>query len=180
MNIKQEWENLLIDKAIAENYHWICGSHQILKISKVDSIIVSGLLIRAISILDYSLELYINNNNIELPNRNPKLFDRLKVLNDKNVLVNYNDIDAWRIRRNDVGHRVNEEYKWDELTQCLFSIFRELNQLNILNEFPELAAKKTIQRVPPSKDGIKIEQDIIVSVHDSSKTYYQFGWKDRV
>lgn len=180
MDIKQEWENLLIDSAIAENHHWISGDHHSLKIPEVESIVVSGLLIRAISLLDYSIEVYIDDNNIELLNRNPKLFHRLNALNNDNLLVNYEDIDSWRERRNDVGHRVNEKYEWNELKQCLLSIFRELSHLGILDKYPELSVKKTSQRVTPSKEGIQIEIDITVVVKDANKTYYQFGWKVRV
>lgn len=177
MDIKKEWENLLIDNSIAENHNWICGDHKNLKISEVESVIVSGLLIRAISLLDCALEIYIDKNNIEIQNRNPKLFDRLKALNNANILVDYDDIDFWRRRRNDVGHKVNEVYNWNELKGCLISIFRELKNIDILDAYPEMKTEKTIQRVTPTIEGIKIEQNIIVKICDAEKVYYQFGWK---
>ena len=180
MTIIQEWENLLVDTSIAENHNLICGDPRTLKVDEVESIIVSGLLIRAISILDYALELFIDNNNISISHKNPKLFHRLEALKDANLLVDHADIEIWRKRRNDVGHRINEKYKWSELKQCLTSIFRELNSLNILNDYPQLKAEKVVQRVTPSEGSVKIEQAVTVTISDSQKIYSQFGWRIKV
>ncbi len=182
MDTQVEWTNLLIDVAIAKNYMAIISDSPLNNIKEVDSVIVSGLLIRAVSILDLSVDKYITNRNLKFDPKvkNPRLFDRLVLLDSKGLLLDYKDIDKWRDRRNAVGHEINEHYSWTELDLCTKSIFRELKNLVMLQKHPTLTIKKTRQRVAPTIQGITIEQDIIVAVHEGQTIYYEFGWKVRV
>jgi hypothetical protein len=177
MNTKTDWQNLLIDAAIAKNQNWIQNEHRGLRIQEVDSILASGLLIRAVSILDEAIENYINENGISVQSRNPKLYDRLKALKLEGLLVDYEDIDSWRRRRNDVGHEIAETYTWEEVDKCFSSIFRELNSLSILESYPQLNVKMTKKRVDPSEPNVLIEQQVNVVVHEGDQVFYEFGWR---
>ena len=179
MTLNEQWLNFLIDVTIAKSQHLILNSNLINSLPEVNSVIVSGLLIRGISILDESLIEYISANNIQVPN-NQRLFHRLQTLNNQGSLVDYSDIDAWRKRRNDVGHKIGEIYTWDELEKCLQSIFREVSNLGIITDFPNLLFKKTVERIQPNDPQVKIEQKVIVQIHDETKIYYEFGWNIKV
>ena len=177
MDTQTDWKILLIDSAIAKNQHWIQNGQRGLRIKEVDSILVSGLLIRAVSIIDEAIEDYINANGIAVQSKNPKLFHRLKALENKGMLVNYKDIDSWRSRRNDVGHEVAETYTWEEFDKCLSSIFRELSHLAILQSFPKLEVKMTKQRVDPTEPNVHLEQRVNVVVYEGEQVFHEFGWR---
>lgn len=180
VTIQVQWNNLLIDVVIAKNQQWIQNGRQGVAIDKIDSILVSGLLIRAVSILDESLIVYINTNKVLIPGKKPKLYHRLLALDKAGLLQDYSDIDRWRNRRNDVGHKISDIYTWGELDECLHSIYRELSHLCIITHFPVLAVKKTTQRVRPTKSGVSIEQEVTIIIHDENDVdniYYQFGWR---
>ena len=182
MNSQKEWVNLLIDKTIARNYDILFSDQKRTSIERANSIFVSGLLIRAISILDGSIDEFISSTDIEYDTsiRFPKLTHRLKLLESKGLLLDYSEIDKWRRRRNEVGHEVGQIYTWEELEDCLKSIYNELNNLGILSENPTLEFEKTIQRVAPTKKGVTIEQDITINIKDQAKSYYVLKWKLQV
>lgn len=175
MTTHQDWRKLLMDTSLANSYYWLLGDHMLPRIPEVESIIVSGLLIRSVSLLDDALEEYITAREIVVPQKNPKLFDRLRALKTAQLLVNYSDIDAWRKRRNDVGHEVTETYTWGELDSCHSAIYRELHHLNILQEFPTFKVTKTIQRVSPSSPDISLEQEIWIKVSENDVVAYEIG-----
>ena len=172
-----DWRNLLIETAIAKNYYWLASNHRAPRIPVVESITISGLLIRSVSILDDAVEEYITSENIVVPNRNPKLFHRLQALNTAQLLVNYSDIDAWRQRRNDVGHKVTDTYSWEELQLCYEAIYRELHHLNLMHEFPNFEVTKTIDRVSPSSPNVNLEQLISVKVTENGVVAHEFSWR---
>ena len=183
MTLQDQWLNLLIDRAIAENQHWIQSDHRALAVDEANSILAAGLIIRAVSILDEGLAEYISTNSLSTPSKTRTLNDRLQALNKAGLLLAYKDIDSWRKRRNNVGHKIAETYSWDELERCLGAIHRELFNLKILTDYPALTAKKTVQCVPPTKTGISIEQEITVTIHgkgSDDNVYHQFGWRIRV
>ncbi len=177
MAIDLDWRNLLIDTAIAKSYYWLLGQHMSPRIPAVESITVSGLLIRSVSLLDDALDSYIVAQNIVVPERNPKLFHRLRALNSAQLLVNFSDIDAWRQRRNDVGHNVTDTYSWEELQLCFEAIYRELDHLNVIHEFPKFEVTKTIERVSPTSPNVMLEQLISVKVLENGVVAHEFGWR---
>ena len=177
MNLTAEWTNLLIDSALARNYRWLIGEHVALRLHEVESITVSGLLIRSVSLLDETVEDYIADRGILLTERNPKLFHRLRALRDAGLLVDYDDIDSWRARRNDVGHKVADTYSWEELDACQAAIYRELSHLHILSEFPRFEVTKTIERVPPSSPNVFLEQNIRVTVTENGIVAHELRWR---
>ena len=115
MNPARQWNNLLIDSALARNYYWLVGYYVSLQLPEFESITVSGLLIRSMSLLDEAVQDYIAEHGILMATLNPKLFHRLRALRDAGLLVDYDDIDFWRVRRNVVGHKVADMYRWEEL-----------------------------------------------------------------
>lgn len=177
MAIDLDWRNLLIDTALAKSYYWLLGEHRSPRVPVVESITVSGLLIRSVSILDDAVEGYIDAQNIVVPDRNPKLFHRLRALNAEQLLVNFSDIDAWRQRRNDVGHQVTDTYSWDELQSCYEAIYRELHHLNLIHEFPKFEVTKTVERVSPSSPDVKLEQQIRIKVSENGVVAHEIGWQ---
>lgn len=180
MTLETDWKALLIDAAIAKQYHWITGDRESLRIPAVESVLVSGLLIRSVSLLDSAVEEYIAYEGIQLPERNQKLHHRLLALEREGLLLDYSSIDAWRLRRNEVGHEVSETYTWDELEVCLSAIYRELHHIGLLQSFPSFEVNKTIQRVPPSSPGISIEQEVRVEIKEGSNVVHTIGWNIRV
>lgn len=180
MALTTDWKNLLIDAAIAKQYHWITGDGPSLCIPPVESVLVSGLLIRSVSLLDDAIEEYITSEGIQLPERNPKLHHRLLALEREGRLLVYDDIDTWRRRRNDVGHEVSETYTWEELLTCLSAIYRELHHIGLLKSFPSFEITKTVQRVPPSSPGVTIEQEVRVEVKEGSNVVHTIRWSIRV
>lgn len=177
MTLTTDWKNLLIDAEIARNYHWIMGDHRLLSIPLVDSIIVSGLLIRAISLLDDALDNFISDERIPVPDKNPRLYHRLRTLDLEKRLSDFEDIDHWRQRRNDVGHEVSETYTWDELERCLSAIFRELNHIELLTVFHRFEVRKTIQRVPQSNH--RLSQQVLLEVIEGDEIIKSFQWRVR-
>lgn len=145
-------------------------------IKKVDSILAGAMILRAVSLLDEALENFIEGHDISVKAKNPKLYHRLEALNDDSRLLNYDDVDSWRDRRNDVGHQINEVYEWAEVDACLASIYRELKHLEVLSEFPELHARKTTERMAASTSGGLLERQISVEIYSDTKTYCTFGW----
>ncbi len=180
MNIPKEWNNLLIDVVIARNYYWIGHNNHGMRIAELDSAIVSGLLIRSVSFLDKVLVEYIKNQNITIENPNPKLFHRLQELNNQSLLKDYDDIDKWRDRRNDVGHEISETFTWDELDLCLEAIFRELSNLNMLDRFPKFDVKQTTSAMEADEGTGKFKRQMIVSVHENDNPVYEFGWDIKI
>ena len=83
-------------------------------------------------------------------------------------------------KRNSVGHELGKEYTWEEVDACLKAIFKKLNYPGILSIFPKMEAKKTIQRVEPTKPGVIIEQDITIEIRNEENVYYSFGWRVRM
>lgn len=180
MNPAAEWINLLIDSALARNYRWLAGTHVALRLPEVESITVSGLLIRSMSLLDETVDGYIAERGISVAERSPKLFHRLRALRDAGLLVDYDDIDSWRARRNDVGHKVADTYRWEELDACQAAIYRELTHLNMLSEFPRFEVTKTIECVPPSSPNVSLEQSIRVTVAANGVVAHELRWRLQV
>ena len=175
MDTKQDWINLLVDSALSKARNIVEGDIGYgRRFQPIDSIIAGGIIIRGISILDESLEEYIANNNISLPANRSRLFDRLKKLNELGLLVDYPDIDRWRNRRNDVGHEVDASFTWDEAEQCLASIYRELNNLSILDSFPKLNVKKVKQRLSPDQTEHDIELKVTVIVYGNDNIFREY------
>jgi len=131
------------------------------------------------SLLDEAVEGYIVERRILVSEQNPKLFNRLCALRDAGLLVNYGDIDSWRVRRNDVGHKVADTYRWEELDACHAAIYRELSRLTILSEFPRFEVTKTIERAPPSSPNAFLEQNIRVSVAADGVVAHELHWRLR-
>jgi hypothetical protein len=177
MNPAAEWTNLLIDSALARSYRRLVGEHIALRLPEVESITVSGLLIRSMSLLDEAVEGYIAERGILVAERSPKLFHRLRALREAGLLVNYDDIDSWRVRRNDVGHKVADTYRWEELDACHVAIYRELSHLSILSAFPRFEVTKTTERVPPSSPNVSLEQNIRVSVAADGVVAHELHWR---
>ncbi len=178
--LETDWINLLVEVCIARNQSWLQNDHNGIKLKEVESILAGGLILRAISILDDSLESYIANNNISIKSSNPKLYHRLEALNNAKILIDFKSIDYWRSRRNEIGHELNNYYKWNDVDTCLNAIYTELNNIKLLKHFPILEATKTIERVEPTKLGVIIEQDVIVKIHEVDSIYHTFSWKIRI
>ena len=176
MATDRDWRNLLIDTALAKNYYWLLGEHRSPRLPAVESIVVSGLLIRSVSLLDDAVEQYIAAQNILVPDRSPKLFHRLRALHTAQLLLDFADIDAWRERRNDVGHEVTDTYSWEELHSCHSAICRELQHLNIVHEFPVLEVNKTVEVVSPSSPEVALEQQIRVVVSENGVVAHEISW----
>ncbi|MES9964217.1 MAG: hypothetical protein ABW116_11800 [Candidatus Sedimenticola sp. 20ELBAFRAG] len=175
MDTKNDWISILVDAALSKARTIVEGDiGQGRRFPPIDSIIAGGIIIRGISLLDDALEEYIENNNINIPVRRPKLYDRLLKLNKLGKLDNYSDIDSWRNRRNDVGHEVNTTFTWDEADQCVASIFRELNNIGILDNYPQLNVKKVNQRIPPDQTEHNIEIKVTVTVHEGDTVYREY------
>jgi hypothetical protein len=177
---QSNWINLLVDVCIGRNQSWLQNDHRGVRLAEVESILAGGLILRAITILDDAVSEYIDKNSVDVPERNPKLYHRLKALNGSSLLLDYEGVDQWRKKRNSVGHELGHAFTWEEVDACLNAIYKELNNLNILSCFPTMEAKKTIQRVDPTQPGVKIEQDVIIEISDINVVYYSFGWKVRV
>lgn len=179
MDINNYWINLLIDIELSRNHHFVNNFKGGITIPEIESIIVSGLLIRAISLLDEAIDSYININNIEVKTKNPKLFHRLKALHSSGLLKDYDEIDSWRSRRNDVGHKVEDIYTWEELDQCCMSIFRELKNLSILNNYPQLEFHGKKENVKPSDPSVILEKEVKIMIDSEEGTLYEIGWTER-
>ena len=105
-------------------------------------------------------------------------------MNSFGKLPNYRELDGWRIRRNDIGHKTSGLYAWIELDGCLNEVFKALNHLEILSENPQYDVYKTTQRVPPSELDIEIEQSVTIEVTDRScaekRVVKSFEWRIQV
>ena len=179
--IRTYWTNLLVDVCIAKNHRMLQGDiGSVTPIKKVDSILAGAMILRAISLLGEALENFVEVHKISVKARNPNLYHRLKALDDYGHLLDYDDIDSWRDRRNDVGHEVDEKYEWTEVDACLASVYRELEHLGILSEFPDLHARKTKERATESESGALFEQQITVEIYSASKVFHTIGWTVRV
>lgn len=179
--LNNQWINLLIDTCILRNQRMLQSDIGIgTNLNLVDSILAGGTIIRAISLLDEGLDLFIEQEGISISHRYPKLFHRLQELNRLGKITNYEDIEFWRNRRNDVGHKVNENYTWEETEKCLDAVYRELNGIGLLSKFPHLKARKTVQRVEPTEPGIAIEQKITATIYERDDIYREYEWRKRV
>ena len=176
MSTREDWISLLVDTELAKSYYWLLGEHTTLRIPSVESVLVSGLLIRSMSLLDEVIDNYIQTHKIPAK-LNRTLFDRLCALHEAQLLVNYDDINAWRLRRNVVGHEITEVFSWEELKACHVAIFRELSHLKILYEFPQFEVKKTIKRVSPSSPDILVEQNVCINVSANGLTAREICWR---
>ena len=129
---------------------------------------------RAMSLLDEAVSEYLENESIELGTRYPKLYHRLKKLEQLGLLNDHSDIDKWRNRRNDVGHDTDSEFTWDEVEDCLNAVHRELRNLRILDKYPRLEVRKTKQRLSADEAQYQIEILVTVQVYEGDHVYREY------
>jgi hypothetical protein len=142
IDFQKSWRTYLLEWEGAKHYHfpYLLYMGRTNRNPLLDQLLPSLLFLRAASILDEGLKLYIQVKGIAMPRSQYKdsLEGRISVLSDAGVLNNSDDLHSIRKRRNVVAHDAHSNTNWDQLSQDLAVIETSLQKLGLVGDRPHL------------------------------------------
>ena len=186
IDFQKSWRTFLLEWKMAASYHIPYQLQNAPKIpySMLDQLLTSLLFLRAISILDEGLTLYIQIKNISMPRRKYRksLEGRISVLSDEGILDNSKDIHDLRIRRNEVAHESHSHTTWEQLAQDLSVIESSFQKLDLVSDRPHLEAYGERSEINWVDDDPEIagERTFRCGVKENGITAIEFTWNVKI
>ena len=144
----------------------------------LDNLLPSLVYIRMVSLLDESLDLYIDSLSLTMPRRyGRQLNGRINFLDDQNVLLNAATLHGIRERRNELAHDVQRRVTWEEFDAALDMVEKELQHLNFVGNRPnyEFYAERSGMRDSP-KEEVAFIQDYCYGLKEGGEKVIEVSW----
>lgn len=142
IDFQKSWRAYLLKWEAAKHYHfpYLLFIGRTNRNPLLDQLLPSLLFLRAVSILDEGLKLYIQISDISMPRSKYRdsLEGRISVLSKTGILNNSDELHSIRRRRNDVAHEAHLNTNWDQLSQDLDVIEKSLKKLGLVGDRPHL------------------------------------------
>jgi hypothetical protein len=180
---QKSWRVFLIEHNAAKNYHLsnllYMGSTK--RNPLLDQLLPSLLFLRAVSLLDDGLKLYIQFKDIPMPRRQYRdsLEGRISVLSDAAVINNADILHCIRKQRNEIAHELELITNWDQLLHYLDLIEASLQKLDLIGCRPHLEyfGERSEMRWVDDPEVLGV-RDFRCGVKENGKTAMEFSWTE--
>jgi hypothetical protein len=183
IDFQKSWRTYLLEWEGAKHYHfpYLLYMGRTNRNLLLDQLLLSLLFLRAASILDEGLKLYIEIEGIPMPRSKYRdsLQGRISVLSDAGVLNNSDALHSIRKRRNDIAHDAHSNANWDQLKQDLVVIETSLQKLGLVGIRPHLEYYGLRSEMHWIEDPeILGERDFRCGVKENGIPAMEFSWKE--
>ena len=180
---EKAWYRLRIEAKAAENYplSYSLYINQTHRDKLLEQLLPSLLYIKAVSILDDSLGIWLSDNNIKL---SKPYFDnlngRISYLDDNNIIKNASELHRIRKNRNLLAHEPETNCEWNKLNEDINHIEDCLVSLGLarvtgkLEYFAERSAMEW-----NNEPGITGSRNFKYGVKDQGRVSFQISWTQK-
>lgn len=189
--IKEELQNIwrvyLLEYEFSKSYDLAYALYiaRAVKNPILEMLLPSLLLIRAVSILDDTLQFELEAQGINLPQGKYKndLYGRITILGDRGRLSESRKLQDLRKRRNELAHDcdIDKFASWAELSKAVDLVEATLQELSIVGDRPKLdfyAEKSAIKEsTEPDIFGVR---DFKVGIKENDKVALEWSWSEKL
>ncbi len=141
MDVPNAWRHFLIDLMFARNYTMGYLDHPgpVAKNPVVERLLPSLLQVKAVAILDHTLQAWIDDKGLVVPKNlyGTDLKGRINYLADNGHLADRSPLHSIRGTRNILAHEPAGAVDWVELDRDVAVIHSALFELNVVKEMPQ-------------------------------------------
>lgn len=173
------WWKFLLEATLARqhqkvNFEHIQGSspNPIL-----DSLLPSLLTLRAVTILDEAMQVYIEHHGPKPPKSyKPSFAGRIDYLSDQKRITNSADLHHLRERRNALAHEANAQTTWGDFDRDIDIVESALRELGCVGVRPLFDFYAQRVSKPSTKLGVAIAFDLRYGLKENGEKVFEVSW----
>lgn len=180
--LQRSWRVFLLEYELAKHYHYpyLLYGGSTNRNPLLDKLLPSLLLIRAVSILDDSLQFELSIQGITLPQGQYRdnLKGRIAILSENGRLSAPEGLQKLRCRRNEMAHEVSLAATWEELASAVDLVEATLQELSIVG--PRMAleyfGERSAMTESPEPD-VLWTREFKCGIKEDGKVVLEFSWR---
>jgi hypothetical protein len=181
----QGWRVFLLEYELAKHYHYpyILYAGTTNRNPLLDMLLPSLLMVRAVSILDDSLQVELQTQGITLPQGQYKddLYGRISILCDNKTLSAKDDLQKLRRRRNKLSHEIAASATWEELSSAVDHVEASLQELKIVGPRPTMEYFGQRSAMTGSPDpNVLWTREFKCGIKENSQVALEFSWRQNI
>lgn len=185
VRLLQGWRVFLLEYELAKHYYYPYRLYDgtTHRNPLLDRLLPSLLMVRAVSILDYSLQVELQTHGITLPQGRYKddLYGRISILCDNKTLSAKDDLQKLRRRRNELSHEIAASVTWEELSSAVDHVEASLQELKIVGPRPTMEYFGQRSAMTGSPDpNVLWTREFKCGIKENSQVALEFSWRQDI
>lgn len=170
-----EWIAFLAQVKMSENYRWVTPQPLAsVQNPLVDQMLPGLLLLRLGALMDQGFNVVIREKALPLPRNKRNLAGRIEALNTYGQLLNYDEIERIRLKRNAIAHEANIPFSWDELEKAIETAKAEIENLDLSDPPPDFVWASSFEPVPDPINPRIMRGTLYFGLNVNGQPYVQF------